>query len=276
MNEQFLTVSEKPLIKLRHVFLPSKNEKSTNPTILMIPGWLDNIDQRKPLVETFRKIADVIMFEPRGFGKSSSPKKRGLYTVNNLTKDLFAIIKHYNLENENFFLWGSCLGAQIAYQYCIENLGPKPKAIIAASPDSKNRTYWWFKLLKYAPYPILWLIYKVIVFFFKFYLKMKNPEEVKNLDYSAKKFEKLGLYVQLRLLIEAVDGFDIRGREHEIGVPQLVLYAENDWFTRPTNSEKLSTFHPKSRKIVFDDVHRFVVGNEERIVEETEKYIQTL
>lgn len=276
MEENFITVSEKPLIVLRHCYFPTTNEEYKNKTTIMIPGWLSNIDRRIPLVRAFQEISNVIMFEPRGFGKSSGPRKRGLYKPNFYSDDLSAIIKHYQLKEDNFFIWGSCIGAEIAYQYCIENKGPKPKAILAVSTAAKHGTFWWFSLANYLPYPIIWIAYKIYKIAFKIYLKRQSPEDTKNFDYSMQRFYELDFYVQIRILLEFIHRFDIRGEEEKIGVPQLIMYAENDWFSKPEDSEKLSQFHSKSKLIKYSEAHRFIDGNEEDIVNNIEQYIQTL
>ena len=276
MEENYVTVLEKPLIILRHCYFPTIDEKYKNRTTILIPGWLSNIDRRMPLIRAFQKISNVIMFEPRGFGKSSGPRKRGLYKPTYYADDLNAIIKHYQLEENDFFIWGSCIGAEIAYKYCIENKGPKPKAILAISTTSKHNTFWWFSLVNFLPYPIMWVAYSIYKFFFKIYLKKRSPEDTKSFDYSIQRFYELDFYVQARILLEFIHRFDIRGEEEKIGVPQLIMYAENDWFSKPEDSEKLGQFHSKSKLIKYSEAHRFIDGSEEDIVNNIEQYIQSL
>ena len=276
MEENYITVSEKPFISLRHCFFPTSNNDYKERTILLIPGWLSSIDGRMPLIKSFQKIANVIMFEPRGFGKSSGPKKRGLYKPNCYADDLSIIVKHYQLKEDEYFIWGSCIGAEIAYQYCTENKGPKPKAILAVSTASKHYTFWWFSIVNYLPYPIMWFAYKIYKILFKMYLKKQSPEDTKNFDYSMERFYELNLYVQIRILLEFIHQFDIRGKEENIGVPQIIFYAENDWFSKPEESEKLASIHPKSKSIQYSEAHRFIDGNEDDIVNHINQYLQTL
>jgi pimeloyl-ACP methyl ester carboxylesterase len=276
MEENYLTVSEKPLINLRHCYFPTNNENYKNRTILLIPGWLSNIDRRMPLIKAFQKISNVIMFEPRGFGKSSGPRKRGLYKPNLYADDLKAIVEHYQLKEKKFFIWGSCIGAEIAYKYCIENKGPKPEAILAVSTASKHGTFWWFSIVNYLPYPIMWIAYSTYKIIFKIYLRRQSPEDVKNFDYSMQRFYELDFYVQARILLEFIHKFDIRGVEEKIGVPQLIMYAENDWFSKPEDSEKLGQFHSKSKLIKYSEAHRFIDGNEDDIVNHINQFLKTL
>ena len=276
MDDEYLLVSDKPHIKLRHRYLPSLDEKDKNRTILVIPGWLDNIDARMPLLQSFQKISNVIMFEPLGYGKSSAIKRRGMYNINIIADELAQIISHYNLEGSEFYLWGSCAGSAIAYQYYIDKKGPKPRALLMASPESKFKTKWWFDVLNLFPYPLQWMYYKLIMFILKVYMKRKSPDDVRNIDYSLRRFNETSLFVQLRILIELVHRYDIRGREEELDIPQLILLAENDWFTDADNSRKLVNYHPKSKVISYGDVHRFIVGNEDSISESINDYINSI
>ncbi len=276
MEEKYLTVSEKPLIVLRHSFFPTTNEEYKNRTILLIPGWLSSIDRRLPLVKAFQEISNVIMFEPRGFGKSSGPRKRGLYKPICYADDLSEIVKHYQLKEDEYFIWGSCVGAEIAYQYCIDNKGPKPKAILAVSTASKHYTFRWFSIVNYLPYPILWAAYKIYKIIFKMYLNKQSPEDIKNFDYSMERFYELDFYVQARIILEFIHKYDIRGKEDGIGVPQLIFYADKDWFSKPKESENLAQFHPKSKLVKYSKAHRFIDGNEDDIVNHINQYLQAL
>ncbi len=276
MDDNYLLVSNKPYVQLRHRYLPGPNQENGDKTIIVIPGWLDTIDARLPLLQSFQKIFNVIMYEPKGYGKSSAPKKRGQYNVNKMAEELAKIISHYKLEGKEFFLWGSCAGAAIAYQYYVDKKGPNPRALLVASPESKFKTKWWFNVLNLFPYPLLWFCYKIIMFILKAYIKRKSPDDIKNIAYSLRRFNETNLFAQLRILIEFVHRFDIRGREEELDIPQLILIADKDWFTDPENSRKLANFHQKSEVVSFGDVHRFIVGNEDTIVENIERFIKTI
>ncbi len=276
MKYDFLQTSENPLIKLRHKYFPTENQKYKDRILIMIPGFLDNVENRQPLISAFQKITNVIMYDPRGYGKSSGPRKRRKYKVKYYVEDLAKIIEHYNLRDGDFFIWGSCVGSAIAYQHYLDEDGPKPSAIIAASPDAKFKTQWWFDIVNILPYPLVWLVYKLVMFVLKRHLRKKNPSDVKNVDYSIDRFNKLDLYVQMRILVELIHKYDIRGRETELDLPQLVLSPKKDWFVDPENSKKMAEYHAKSKFISLGDAHRMIVDTEETIVEYTNEFISSL
>jgi len=266
MGFEFLQTSEKPLIKLRHKYFKAENIEYQKRTVVMIPGFLDNIDNRIPLVKAFQKICNVIMYEPRGYGYSVGPRKRRIYKVQYYVDDLAKLIEHYDLKDQEYYIWGSCVGSAIAFLYYMDRDGSKPKAIIAASPDAKFKTQWWFDVLNVLPYPFIWVAYKLTMFFLRRILRKKNPDDVKNVDYSIDRFNKLDLYIQMRILVEFIHKYDIRGREVELDLPILVLSPKKDWFVEPENSKKLANYHPKSKYISLGDAHRLIVDTEEKIV----------
>jgi pimeloyl-ACP methyl ester carboxylesterase len=276
MDEKYIMISEKPLIKLRHVFFECKEEQYKHRIIVMIPGWLGNIEGILPLIEHFQKFASVISYDPRGHGKSSKPHKRGLYRPSIISKEFAKIIEHYKLKESEFYVWGSCAGIEIGYLYLIEKLGPKPKAFLAASPDYKNNTKWWFNPLKILPYPLFWLFYKLFFFFLNVYLKFKNPSEQRTLQKSKARIMNMDLYPLFRFLFEFIHDYDIRGREEKLDVPQIILYAQGDWFTKPENSMKLVQYHPDSELVNMGDVHRVYAGREEEVAQHVKKFIDKL
>ncbi len=276
MEEKYITISEKPFIKLRHAFFECNEERYKNRVIVMIPGWLGNIEGILPLIEQLQKFANVISYDPRGHGKSSKPHKRGIYGPMIITEDFAKIIDHYELKESEFYVWGSCAGIEIGYLYYLEKLGPKPKAFLAASPDYKNNTKWWFNILKILPYPLLWLAFKTIFFILNVYLRIHNPSEQRNLKKSKGRIANMDLYPLFRFLFEFIHDYDIRGREEELDIPQIILYAEGDWFTKPENSMKLAQYHPDSEFVNMGDVHRVYAGNEDEVAKFVEKFIEKI
>ena len=80
----------------------------------------------------------------------------------------------------------------------------------------------------------------------------------------------------MRILVEFIHKYDIRGRETELDVPILVLSPKKDWFVDPENSKKLANYHPKSKYIGLGDAHRMIVDTEETIVNYSNEFITSL
>jgi pimeloyl-ACP methyl ester carboxylesterase len=265
MSENFIKVSTNPEINIHHKYFPAIEDKFSNRTIVMLPGWLDTIERRMALVEEFRKIANIIIYEARGFGKSTGPKKRGLYTNKHLLDEFQIVLKHYNLEEEIFFIWGTSFSTSIILQYVIERRNPIPKAIMVASPVPKFKTKWWFNILNLMPFFLLKFFVKIVLLFLRRHLKKKQPDDESNIDYADQRFKEVNLYAQLRVLIEAMHRFDIQGKEQEIKQPMLIFTAEKDWFTDPEVSKSFANYNSKSQVVSLGKTHRIVTTGEENI-----------
>ncbi len=276
MGIKFLDVSEQPPIQLRHAYFPTTSEKEENKnrTIVMVPGWLDRIEKRTDLIEEFRKYSNVIFCEPRGFGESSAPHKHNIYTVKHLTDDLSKMIEQYHLKDKEFYMWGSCLGSAMAFIYCIDKKGPLPRAIIASGPVSKFKTPWWFNLVKGLPFFIIKIIEKIAIAGLKLYLRFKRPEETQNVDYAIKRFDESDLYVQIRILLEFIHKYDIRGQEEKLkDIPIKVFSAKADWFTEPEQSEIFARLNLLSELTILMGDHRIVRDRYQQVAQETKNFL---
>ncbi|NPD87647.1 MAG: hypothetical protein HGN29_02920 [Asgard group archaeon] len=276
MDKDFIKVLSKPEIYIHHRYLPALEDKFQNRTIVMIPGWLDTLERRMALVEEFRKIANIVIYEARGFGKSTGPKKRGLYTNQMLLDEFQLVLQHHNLSGTDFYIWGTSFSTSLILQYSIEKREPKPKALLVASSVSKFKTKWWFDVLNIMPFFMLKFFVKIVLFFLRRNLKKKQPDDEENIDYADQRFKEVNLYAQIRVLIEAMHKFDIRGKEDEIKQPMLIFTAEKDWFTDPDISKSFANYNPKSKTISLGKSHRVVTTGEEIIKEHVLNFINSI
>ncbi len=275
MEEEFIQSSSEPEIFIHHRFFSALDKKNTTRTIVMIPGWLDTIERRMVLVQEFRKLANIMIYEARGFGKSTGPKRRGLYTNQLLLDELQKVLQHYNLEND-FYMWGTSFSTSLILQYALEKKEPVPKALLVASPVTKFKTKWWFDILNLLPFFLLKIVVKIVLIFLRRYLKKKQPDDENNIDYADQRFKEVNLYAQIRVLLEAMHNFDIRGKENQIKQPMLIFTAETDWFTNPEISKTFAKLNPKSKIVSLGKTHRIVVAGEENISKHVRDFINTL
>jgi pimeloyl-ACP methyl ester carboxylesterase len=276
MEKDFIKVSDEPEINIHNKFFEALDDRFKNRTIVMIPGWLDTLERRMALVEEFRKIANIVIYEARGFGKSTGPRKRGLYTNPMLLDELQLVLQHHNLHDTDFFIWGTSFSTSLILQYSISTKEPVPKALLVASPVSKFKTQWWFDVLKIMPFFIVKFFVKVVLFFLRRHLKKKQPDDEDNIDYADQRFKEVNMYAQIRVLVEAMHQFDIRGKEKEIKQPMLIFTAEEDWFTDPDISKSFAQYNPKSKAVSLGKTHRVVTTGEAIIREHVTDFIESL
>ena len=276
MKEEFIKSFNDPEIYIHHKFFPSEEDKFQNRTIVIIPGWLDTIERRMPLVEEFKKIANIIIYEARGFGKSTGPRKRGLYTNQHLLDEFQLVLQYYNLQGTEFYIWGTSFSTSLILQYSIEKRDPPPEALLVASPVTKFRTKWWFNILRILPFFLIRIIVKIVLYFLRKQLKKKQPDDEQNIDYASQRFKEVNLYAQMRVLLEAMHEFDIRGKESEIKQPMLIVTAETDWFTDPEISKSFAKLNSKSEIISLGKTHRVVASSQEIIRKHVSDFIESL
>ncbi|MFW9853021.1 MAG: alpha/beta fold hydrolase [Candidatus Thorarchaeota archaeon] len=276
MEENFIKVSEKPFIQLKCCHFPSLNSECRKRNIIVHLGLLDTIENRISLIESFRQISNVIIYEPRGFNKSCSPKKRGCYGITQFSEDLAHIIEKNRLKDRKFFIFGMSLGSAIALNYTVKNKGPKPQALLLNSPESKIQSRWYFKYVQLLPKFFYGFLTKIILSYYSFSIKRKNPENLETIQYSIKRFKEIGFFVPVRIYLECLCQYDITGLESKINTPILAFIAENDWFSNPENSKKIAQYHPKSEVIELGKTHRIHVGREEIITKHIKEFINKL
>ena len=273
MKEEYIIVSEEPLITLRHAFFETSNKKYSSRNIVMILGWLSSIEERMPLIESFRNIGNIIIYEPRGFGKSSAPEKKGFYGIDQCTSDFARIIKLYQLQDRDFYVWGSSYGSAIALQYSVKNLGPKPRAFLLASLESSCQTRWWIQLMQYFPKFFYSFLSRFVLFYINFSTRKKNPDDVQDISATLKDFKERGIYIQIRIYFECLTKYNIEDLEHKIDTPLLIFIAQKDWFSKPEKSRKLAEFNPYSKVITVGESHRNIVENPGILTEHIKEYI---
>jgi pimeloyl-ACP methyl ester carboxylesterase len=276
MDEKYLVVSNEPLIELRHMFFPVLDEKYIDRTIVMIIGWLDYIENRVDLIESFRNIANIIIYEPRGFGKSYVPEIKGLFSLEDFTYDFAKIIDFYQIKERDYYIWASSFGCSIALNYSIEEIGPQPKAFFLGSPEAKTQSRWWFHIVKHFPKFLYSITMRFVLFFLKPSIKRINPKDAQGISSTFQEFKGKGIYQKIRILFECLDKFDIRGREHEISSPMLAFIAKKDWYSNPENTKKLAAFNPKSKVICIGESHRTIVDNRSELTKHINEYIEEL
>jgi len=228
------------------------------------------------LIESFRQISNVIVYEPRGFNKLYSPEKRGCYGITQFTEDLALIIEKNKLKDRKFFIFGMSLGSAVALNYAVRKKGSQPKALFLNSPESKIQSRWYFKIVQLLPKFFYKFLTKIILYYYSFSIRRKNPENLETIQYSINRFKEIGFFVPVRIYLECLCQYDIRGLESEINTPILAFIAENNWFSDPENSKKIAQYHPQSDVIELGGTHRIHVGREEILTKNIENFINKI
>ncbi|MCG3259083.1 MAG: alpha/beta hydrolase [Candidatus Heimdallarchaeota archaeon] len=273
---EYIQIKDDPKIEVRVAKFYTKNEKYKSRHIIVIPGWLNTIDEFNKMAINLSNYGNIYIYEPRGYGKSKTPHKKGIFTPDAYNKELGTIIKALKLNEKEFILFGSCSGASQVFNYYINENGLKPDLIAAISPQEKYKTPFWLPALGLLPSFIMSFFQKMIIFFLNLMLKFKKPEETQNVRWAAKQLKENDAWCLRRYVFEFVINYSVQGRLNEIEIPMLMFVGEEDYFVDPETSKKF--LNNENSKIVElkTDFHRIHMGNEEIMAEEFNDFLQEL
>ncbi len=278
MNEtiDIVNTHTDPDVKIRVAKFPCTNEEYSKKNIIFVPGWLNAIDSVSTAAKESRAYGNVFIYEPRGFGESLTPHKKGLFTVEEYNEELKIVIDHLKLKNKDFILLGSCSGAAMVFSYVLDGTGKKPSALVVFSPQDHYRTPFWLPILGWIPTFFMSFIQKLIIVFYRFYVKIRNKKESENVTWAEERLKKNDAWSLRRYVLEFIISYDIIGRQKEIDIPMLIFVAKKDYFVDPEKSKEF-THHLDSEIIQLDvSMHRILEGKEKLIAEEVNKYLNKI
>ncbi|NPD88384.1 MAG: alpha/beta fold hydrolase [Asgard group archaeon] len=275
-NIQFISTNKDPEIKVRIAKFPSINEKHSSRTIVLIPGWLSGIDNYSPLAKSLMSYGNVVIYEPRGFGKSIAPHKKGFYSPKEYRRELAFVLESLEIEDGNFTIFGGCSGGFQAMDYYLNGKGPKPNALAVISPEEKINTPFWLPILGWLPSFMMNFIQKIIIVFYGLYLKLRRTKESQNVSWATERMKVNDNWCLRRYVLEFTIKYDIRDRQKEIDVPLIMFVGEKDYFVDPEASKKF-LHNPNSEIVKLKTTqHRIQKGNEEEIANKANIFFEKI
>ena len=272
----FVTTGTNPEFKIRLGMFPSLDEKLSHRNIIIIPGWLSAIDNFTPMAKALQKYSNVIIYEPRGFGKSISTHKKGHFSQDEYNKELAKVIEFLNLKDDSFFILGSCSGGSQAFIYCLDGDGPKPNALVVFHPQEFYNTPFFVPALGLIPTFIMKIVQKMIIVLYRAYLKVRGTGESPTVTWADERLKKNDDWSLRRFVIEFIVKYDIRNRQKEIDIPIQMFVAEKDHFVDPERSTKFA-LHKESEIISLKDtLHRVHAGKEDEIAIKIDQFLKKL
>ncbi len=275
MHFQTLTLPSFNEINIRYVYLQTDNEEGKDKTIVIIPGFFGTIEERYPLAQAFSKYYNVILYEPRGYGKSSKLHVKGIYDISSYANEMREIFQVLNLQSQQFTIFGSSLAVSMIHQYSVflEGEKPEPAALLLASPAPKYREAGIFKRIGWFPDWLFSLFQKIVFLWLKITRNKKERNDVKNAE---KRFYDNDPWVQRRIAIESLGAVDFRGQEGTIPYPLYIMSSINDDFTDPKDAKRYLVGNPLSEHKLFEhDSHKFIEGKEEALVEHINSFLSS-
>ena len=84
----YVVTKEDPVIKIRLGIFETEESNKQELPVIIVPGWLSAIDNFTAMAKAMQEFRTAIIYEPRGFGESLTPHKKGLLAQLNIMKNL--------------------------------------------------------------------------------------------------------------------------------------------------------------------------------------------
>lgn len=162
-KQEMIPVAENVSLKVI-TFTPS--QKTDNPPVIFVPGWITLMSAWKIVLHEMTKDFPIYYIETREKISSQVVGKAG-YGVEDIGKDIVQLVKHFNLKDNRYILFGSSLGASALLDSC-RFLDRAPFCMVLIGPNAVFRVPRFGKIFIYFLPPRLFLLVKPLV---KWYLK---------------------------------------------------------------------------------------------------------
>jgi len=231
-----------PLVSLKVItFLP--REENQNPAVVFVPGWISLMWGWKRVLREMTKDFTIYYVETRE--KITSDIRGDVqYDVETIGRDLAAIVRHFNLEENKYVLFGSSLGATAILDSC-RFLHKTPLGLIVIGPNAVFRIPAWGLLIIRIFPPVLYFIIKPVV---KWYLKTFRLD----VESDHKQYEKYCRALdtadprKLKKAALALASYRIWDLLGNIEIPTLIIGASKDYLHEPDNLKKMVTMMPRA------------------------------
>jgi pimeloyl-ACP methyl ester carboxylesterase len=232
-TDEMIPVTESVSLRLI-TFQPARKNKK--PAILFIPGWISHIDAWKCVLREMTKDFTVHYLETRE-KISSLTKKKAVFTVEEMGKDIVRAVSHLRLKSRQYILFGSSLGATLILD-CCRFLNQIPLCQVLVGPNAVFRMPWFAKIIIRIFYPPLYLILKP---FIKWYLKTFRLDTQS--DYAQYKKYCRALDAadpwKLKKAALSLSNYEVWDFLPKVRAPVLVIGASKDKLHEPENLKRI-------------------------------------
>lgn len=266
-NEEMISVSEHVSLRLI-TFTPA--EDKNNPPVLFVAGWISLMSGWKEILQEMTKDFKVYYVETRE-KITSQVKGRENFGVEDIGKDLGALVSLLKFTSNNYILLGSSLGAT-AILDCCQHLTIPPKCLVLIGPNAVFRVPRFGKAIVSVFWPRMYVVIKPLV---KFYLKNFRLD-VKS-DYA--QYEKYCNALdtanpwKLKNAVMRLWKYEVWDLLGEIAFPSLIVGASRDDLHEPENLIKMVSMMPSATYV---DLETNKGTHSKPMVDEVRNYLKTL
>jgi pimeloyl-ACP methyl ester carboxylesterase len=202
---------------------------------------------------------------------SSSVRGRVEYGVEDIGKDLVAVVEQLDLAPKSYVMFGSSLGAT-AIVDCFSLLSREPLGVILVSPNTEFRVPRIWMVAVTLFYPPLYALIKPVA---KWYLKSFRLD----VETDREQYEKYSRALdaadpwKLKKGVLAVSSYQIWNRLPYLQVPTLLVGASKDTLHEPENFRKMASVISSAVTI---DLKTNKETHSKQVVEEMRAFLRTI
>ena len=267
IQERMVSVSDE--VALRVVtFTPPLD--TGHPTVFFVAGWITQISAWELVLKEMTKDFRVVYVETRE--KNSSRVRAGVgYSVEEIGKDLVALVELLDLAPMSFIFLGSSLGATAIID-CFSSLSRKPLALILVSPNTEFRVPRTWMVIVTLFYPPLYALIKPAV---KWYLKTFRLDVKTDSGQYLKYCRALDAADpwKLKKALLAVSRYQVWDRLRLLQTPTLLVGASKDTLHEPENFRKMASV---IRTAVTIDLETNKRTHSKQVVEEMRAFLRRI
>lgn len=267
ITEEMVAISDD--VNLRVITFEPK-QKSELPTVLFIPGWISLMKGWQIVLKEMSKDFNIIYAESRE-KITSQVKNTNDYSVEAIADDIVKLIDIYNLEENNYLLFGSSLGGTAILE-TYQKLTVKPLCFALLGPNAEYRMPWWGRALV----KIFWIrLYPGFKRFLKWYLKNFRLD----IEHDREQFEKYSNALdaadpkKLKPGAIALAKYKVWDILPDIDLPVLIVGATKDLLHEPKNLLRMDEILPNSTWL---DMETNTKAHGAEMVVELRKYLAQL
>lgn len=261
---EMIPVNKNVTLKVTTFTSASKNK---NPEIVFVAGWVSLIDGWQKVLREMTKNYTVYYVETREKNTSKVEGKVG-FTIDELGNDLHNVIKHFELKDRQYILFGSSLGATTILNSCMDFV-LKPMALALVGPNAYFRIPRFGKVLIRSFYPPLYLWFKPYV---KWYLKNFRLDVKSDYEQYKKYCGALDAADPWKLKNAAISFFNysVWNKLPMIDIPALIIGASKDELHEPVNLQKIVS---EMKTAVYLDMETNKNTHSEEVVEKITDFL---
>jgi len=240
IQEEYVQVN--PQVSLRVIrFAPQ--QPTQNPVMVFVPGWISLIHGWKDVLREMTRDFTVYYVETRE--KISSRVSGNVpYTVEALGKDIVQIIDHYHLQDNQYILFGSSLGATVILDSC-RFLRRHPRALILVGPNAVFRVPRLGMFIIRIFYPGFYPLIKPIVKWYLHNFRLNVESDYAQYVKYCRAIDAADPY-KLKKAVIAFSRYQVWELLPNIPYPTLIIGASKDKLHEPENLKRITAMLPKA------------------------------